>query len=110
MGKMKEEFIRLAEERFNMSPLFDAIGFISKDNLTEEKINIEKGSYKTTITVKFNEMGYPVAHYINSTYNPSEKTVKINGLRTEMAAAAKAQDYGRAYELQKQIKEMEANN
>lgn len=110
MGKMKEEFIKLAEERFMASDLFSMMGFTVKESFNEEKISLDRGEYKNTLTIKFNKDGYPVSHQLESKYEPSTKTLEINKLRFEMAALAKKEDFEGAFKLQQKIKELETSN
>ncbi len=110
MGKMKEEFIRLAEERFLQSSLFDLMGFVSRDEqLREEKFDLTRGDYKTTVTIKFNKDGRPVMHSLESTYEPSVNHEKIKELRIKLDSAIKQEAYLQADTIAKQIKELETN-
>lgn len=59
---MSDLFIQMAEELFYKNQL----GFFDFDKPTPEyeveEFVIEKGNYKTIVTLRFNDEGYPISH------------------------------------------------
>lgn len=57
MGRMKEEFIKMAEDRFQESSLFELMGFVKPEKYEEEVVEVVRGNYKTTVTIRFDREG-----------------------------------------------------
>jgi hypothetical protein len=110
MGRMKEEFIKMAEQRFLQSSLFDLMGFVVKEEeLKEETFTLNRGDYKTTIIVKFDKNGRPVMHSLQSSYEPSENQKKIKELRLKLNEAIKSEEYLTAQSISEEIKKLETS-
>lgn len=69
MGRMKEEFIKMAEDRFQESSLFELMGFVKPEKYEEEVVEVVRGNYKTTVTIRFDREGLPISHVIESKKN-----------------------------------------
>lgn len=81
--------------------------FDDEKDLEEEKFEVVKGNYKTTILCKFNKKGYMVSHSVVSEYVPSQEEEQLNLLKNEMREALKLEDYKRAAKLKPQIEKIE---
>lgn len=77
------------------------------EDLEEEKFEVNKGDYRTTIICKFNKQGFMVSHSYLSEYVPSHNENELNELKTKLTSLVEAQDFEKAAEVQKQIRKLE---
>ena len=80
MGKLKEMFMKDAEQAFSRASMLGLEHLIEGSearrkreeadeifNTEEETVEFDKGNYKTVVKVRFNSKGYPILHYVEST-------------------------------------------
>lgn len=79
--------------------------FDSFENLTEEKLEFERGEFKTTIILKFNQKGFPVSHRVESVLIPQSET--LDELKSKLQKAVEKEDYSEAAKIQKTIRSLE---
>lgn len=80
--------------------------FESFEDLKEEVVEIEKGNYKTIIRLKFNKEGFPVTHSVE-TYSVQKTDNSVEILKKELTEAIEAEDYPKAAEICRTIKDIE---
>lgn len=79
--------------------------FDSFEDLVEEKVEWERGEFKTTLTIKFNKKGFPVSHQVETTMLP--KSESMEELKKKLQEAIQKEDYVQAAEVKKTIKSLE---
>lgn len=79
--------------------------FEGYENLSEEKLVVDKGEFRTTIQIKFNSKGFPVSYQMDSTLLPTSRS--FIELKEALQEAIKREDYSKASEIQKILKSLE---
>lgn len=110
MGRMKDEFMKTVDDLVNSASLFELNNlFPPLSSISEENFVVNKGNYKTTVTVRFNKEGQAISTSCNSVYEPSEKELKLAELKKLLQQHVAAKEFLLANEVNNRIKELESN-
>jgi len=110
MGKMKELFMRQAEDAFMRTGMLGLETFMDKEDedygtsFETETVKFTKGNYDTTVTVRFNSKGFPVLHSCEAIIKEeiSQQDTE-NHLQTLIDEAVSNKDFRAALIFQNQL-------
>lgn len=105
---MKEEIIRMVERDFLHSTLLEE--FLKYPDQTQiEEIEIIKGNFKTNVTLRFTDEGFPLSCMYESNYIPTDEDVELFELDEQLDRHIEDRNWEAAGEVQRQIRERTNN-